>query len=472
MLKQGQIAETEITGYTADGQGVCRVDGCAVFVPNVVRGELCRVRVTHVGQHSAHGIAEEVLRASQHRIERACPYAKRCGGCRFWHMDYAEERSLKAQRVLDALRRIGGQAIETLPILGADGEFVPCESSQDPAQALPQELFGYRNKAQYQLAVRKGEPVCGFYRAGTHEVEPVTRCRILPEISDRAAQLVLHWAKAQNASVYDERTGKGLLRHVFVRVGVKSGQVMVCLVANGTKLPAQEQLVRLLQEGVEGLASVVLAVNKRPGNVILGDKYITLYGEDAIEDELCGLRFRLSPRSFYQVNHDQAERLYEKAVAAAGLTGTETVLDLYCGTGTITLVMARRAGRAIGVELVEQAIADAKENARRNGIENAAFFCADAGEAAKRLAQEGTRPDVIVVDPPRKGLSTDVIGAIAQMAPQRVVYVSCDPATLARDVKLLAERGYRLQSAEAVDMFPRTAHVETVVSLSQLKSEV
>ena len=503
MLQQGQIAETVITGYTSEGLGVCRIEGCTVFVPGAIRGERCEIRVTHVGKHSAHGKIESILAPSPHRIPRSCPAAKRCGGCQYWHMDYEAERQAKAQRVADALTRLGGVYLTELKLTGADGtarvypvaERVlnvdeptqsppPCHSEErsdeesinnnreilrcaqnDRGERLPEGVCGYRNKAQYQLGSEKGTPVAGFYRSGTHQLIPVSRCPILPEISDRAAAAVLRWAREGGVSVYDENTRRGLLRNLFVRVGFRSGQVMVCIVANGGTLPKQERLLQLLREQIPGLASVVLSVNQTPGNTILGEKFVTLYGKGYIEDTLCGLRFRLSPRSFYQVNPVQAERLYEKAVAAAELTGSETVLDLYCGTGTITLVMAKHAGRAIGVELVPQAIEDAKENARRNGVENAEFFCADAAEAAQRFAAAGTRPDVIVVDPPRKGLSPDVIDAIGTMAPQRVVYVSCDPATLARDVKLLSTRGYRLQSAEAVDMFPRTAHVESVVKL-------
>ena len=454
MLKVGQIEETVFTGYTAEGLGVCRIEGCAVFVPQAVCGERCRVRVTHVGKHSAHGKIEEILEKSPHRTPRACPYAKLCGGCQFWHLDYDEEQRLKAQRVLDALTRIGGAQLDAVPILGAES------------------CTGYRNKAQYPVQMQKGRLVAGFYREKTHEVVPVEHCLIQDPLADAARKAVTDWAEKYKVRAYDEKTRSGLLRHIFVRKGFATGQLMVCLTVNGDRLPHEDALVALLQKRVPGLCSVLLCENRSPGNSILSDKFRTLYGTDHIEDTLCSLRFRLSARSFYQVNHDQAERLYEKAVAAAQLTGNETVLDLYCGTGTITLVLARHAKRAVGVEIIPQAIEDAVDNARRNGIENAEFYCADAGEAAGRFAAEGTVPDVIVVDPPRKGVSPDVIDAIAAMAPPRVVYVSCDPATLARDVKLLCERGYRFVSAEAVDLFPRTAHVETVVSLSQRKSDV
>ena len=299
----------------------------------------------------------------------------------------------------------------------------------------------------------------------------VERCLILPECADCAKQAVLEWMRQFRVPAYDETQHSGLVRHIFVRHAEATGQVMVCIVANGARLPRENELVDALRDRVPGLRTVVLNTNLRRGNAVLGDETRTLWGDGFIEDVLCGLRFRISPRSFYQVNRAQAQVLYQKALDAAGLTGAETVLDLYCGTGTITLCLARRARQAIGVEVVDAAIEDGKKNAGRNGIENARFFCADAGQAALRLAAEGVAPDVIVVDPPRKGLSADVIEAIAAMSPERVVYVSCDPATLARDVKLLNAKGYALRHAEAVDLFPRCAHVETVVLLSHKKPD-
>ena len=450
MLKAGQLAETVISGYTSDGLGVCRIDGCAVFVPDVLRGERCVVRVTHASRNSAHGVVTQLLAPSERRIAPACPHAGTCGGCALWHMDYAEELSFKAQRVRDALTRLGGLPEMDIHITGADS----CE--------------GYRNKAQYPVQTVRGRLETGFYRRGSHTLVPVRRCRILPEVSDLACAAVTDWARASRVPAYDERTRKGLLRHVFVRVGMKSGQVMVCLVVNGERVPQPERLTRLLRERVPGLRSVQLNVNRRPDNVILGDRTLTLWGEDAIEDELCGNVFRLSARSFYQVNRAQAERLYEKAIELAALTGTQTVLDLYCGAGTITLALARRCKRAVGVEINDAAVEDARQNARRNGVTNAEFFRADAGEAARRFAEAGERPDVITVDPPRKGLSPDVIAAILQMSPERVVYVSCDPATLARDVKLLTAGGYQFQTAEAFDLFPRTSHIESVAALTRV----
>ena len=521
MLKVGQVEQVEITGYTSEGLGVCRVDGCAVFVPNAIRGEVCRIRLTHVSRNSAHGKIEQILERSAHRISRACAEARLCGGCQLHHMDYEEELNFKAQKVYDALTRLGGQRLSPAYQTTGNGQPVAAHISaphaaagsgrpaaahisaphaaagsgqQATEKAFPlggrcpslqtgadegtsddrpvpitgaEEINAYRNKAQYPVAVKNGRPAAGFYKNRTHDVVPVTRCAILPEVFDRARDTVIRWAEEDRVPVYDEHTGKGLLRHIYVRRGAVSGQVMVCVVANGEQLPRENRLVNALRRAVPGLASVILSVNRRDTNVVLGDCFRTLWGQEWIEDVLCGFTFRLSPRSFYQVNHDQAQRLYEKAVELADLHGTETVLDLYCGTGTITLALSRRAGKAVGVEVVPEAIEDAKENAARNGVSNVEFFCADASIAAARLCAEGRKPHVILVDPPRKGLAPEVIDAMAAMAPQRIVYVSCDPATLARDVKLLTEKGYALQSAEAFDLFPRTFHVETVVRLSR-----
>ena len=448
MLVKNEIYEAVICDYTAQGQGIAKIEGCAVFVPNAIVGERCRIRIEKVGKTWAAGKITELLEKSPHRINRECPVAKLCGGCDFWHLDYEEETRLKADRVRQALNRIGGEALEEVPILSAPT------------------CHGYRNKAQYPVSSKKGRAFAGFFRAGTHQVVENQRCLILPEETDTVKKLVIDYVNHYRISAYDEETHKGLLRHIYVRRGAVSGQVLVCLVVNGRKLPHAEDLIKRLQ-AVPGFTTLVLSVNTRPGNAVLGDEFITLHGPGYIEDTLCGLQFRLSPRSFYQVNHHQAQRLYEAAIAQAGITKDDLVLDLYCGVGTITLAMAKAAGKVIGVEVIQQAVRDAEDNARRNGIDNAEFFCGDAGKAALELEAKGIRPDVIVVDPPRKGLNADTIEALHRMSPRRIVYVSCDPATLARDVALLKERGYSLQSAQAADLFPRCAHVESIVCLTR-----
>ena len=448
MLKKNEIYEAMICDYTAEGQGVAKIDGWAVFVPNAVAGETCRIRIEKVGKTWASGKIVEILEKSPHRVNRQCPVAKLCGGCDFWHMDYEEETRLKGDRVRQALNRIGGEAIGELPILSAPT------------------CYSYRNKAQYPVSSHKGRVFAGFYKAGTHTVVENSRCLILPEEMDQVKKLVVDYVNHYRIPAYDETTHKGLLRHIYVRRGAVSGQVLVCLAVNGRKLPHTEDLIRRLQ-AVPGFTSLVLSVNTKRGNTILGEEFITLYGPGYIEDTLCGLNFRLSARSFYQVNHHQAQRLYEAAISQAQITKDDLVLDLYCGVGTITLAMAKAAGKVIGVEVVEQAVEDAKENAKRNGIENAEFFCGDAGKAALELESKGIRPDVVVVDPPRKGLNADTIEALHRMQPQRIVYVSCDPATLARDVALLKGRGFAVKNAMAADLFPRCAHIEAIVCLTK-----
>ena len=452
MLIKNQIYEAVICDYTAEGMGVAKIEGCAVFIPNAIVGEKVLVRIEKAQKTWAAGKMTEILERSPHRVNRECPVAKLCGGCDFHHMDYEEESRLKADRVRQALNRIGGENLDTMPILAAP----TCQ--------------GYRNKAQYPVSSHKGRLFAGFFKAGTHQVIENDRCLILPPEADQVKNIVIDHANRFRITAYDETAHQGLLRHIYVRRGAVSGQVLVCLAINGRKYPHGDELIESLK-AVPGFTTLVLSVNTKKGNTVLGDEFITIFGPGYIEDTLCGLTFRLSPRSFYQVNHHQAQRLYDAAISLAGITKVDTVLDLYCGVGTITLAMARAAGKVIGVEVIPQAVEDARENAKRNGIDNAEFFCGDAGQAALMLEKQGIKADVVVVDPPRKGLNADAIEALHRFAPRRIVYVSCDPATLARDVALLKERGYTLRSATAADLFPRCAHVESVVCLSREKAD-
>lgn len=446
-LKKNEICTVLVEGYSSEGLGVARHDGRVLFVHGGIAGETCDVHVMKVLKNTAFAKVKKLKTASSHRREPACPYFGKCGGCAYWHMDYEEELRAKGQKVRDALVRLGGQEPAQVPVLGS------------------REIVHYRNKAQYPVAP---PDKIGFYRARTHEVVPVDACLIQSPAAEQIAAAVGAWLRQFQIAVYNEHTGQGWLRHLYVRTA-QDGSALVCLVGTGGKVPKRQRLIDQIRAAWPRTVGIVLNVNPKPGNVILGDAYQTLWGQDFLLDTLCGKTFKLSVPSFYQVNREQAERLYGLAVEFAGLTGTETVLDLYCGTGTITLTLADHAGRVLGAEIVPEAIADAKENAARNGVANAEFFCADAGAAAARFAQEGVAPDVVVVDPPRKGLAGEVIDAVVSMAPARVVYVSCDPATLGRDVKLFAQKGYVLRRAAAVDMFPRTAHVETVVLMSKVK---
>ena len=444
-LEKGSIYTAVIDGYSSEGLGIARVNGAVVFVPHAVRGEEVDLRITKVMKTSCAGEIVKIHDPSPERMEPECPYAGKCGGCAYRHLTYPEELWAKRQRVQDALTRIGGLELTVEEILG----------TKNPEH--------YRNKSQYPVGA---DGSIGFFQARTHKVVPIRRCLIQTEAADRTAQAVGEWMRRYKISAYDETTGKGLVRHVCVRVNRK-GESLCCVVVNGNKVPREPELAAYVTAAVPHTVGVLLNSNTRRGNVVLGDKYRTLFGRNYLMDTLCGLEFKLSMPSFYQVNRDQAEVLYGKALEFAGLTGNETVLDLYCGIGTITLSLAKAAKRVIGAEIVPPAIRDAKENALRNHIENAEFFCGDAADIAAKLESDGLRPDVVTVDPPRKGLAPEVIASVAAMGPKKVVYVSCDPATLGRDVKIFREFGYEAKRAAAVDMFPGTAHVETVVLLSK-----
>ena len=448
-LEKNRIYRAHIDGYSSEGLGIARIDGQVVFVHGAVRGETCDVLVMKVLKNAAFGKIAALAEPSPARRQPDCPYYGRCGGCDFRHMSYEEELWAKRARVQDALTRIGGAEVTVEEILGAE------------------QPLHYRNKSIYPISPA-GE--VGFYRARSHQVVHVEHCLIQKPEADALAQAVRDYIARFQVEPYNEATGRGLLRHLYVRTSCR-GESLACLLVNGTRLPHEQELVDMLRAAAPGVCGVVLGENTRRGNAILGDRYRTLWGRDYLTDTLCGLELRLSVPSFYQVNHDQAQRLYEKALEYAGLTGRELAVDLYCGAGTITQVLARRARHVIGGEIVPEAIRDAEDSARRNGVENVEFLCGDASRLAAELRQRGLRPDVICVDPPRKGLAPDVVEAAASMTPGRIVYVSCDPATLARDVARFAPLGYCPVRACAVDLFPGTAHVETVCLLSKLQSK-
>lgn len=448
-LEKNRIYRAHIDGYSSEGLGIARIDGQVVFVHGAIRGETCDVLVMKVLKNAAFGKIAALVEPSPARRTPDCPYYGRCGGCNFRHMSYDEELWAKRARVQDALTRIGGAEVTVEEILGAE------------------QPLHYRNKSIYPISPA-GE--VGFYRARSHQVVDVEHCLIQKPEADALAQAVRDYIARFRVEPYNEATGRGLLRHLYVRTSCR-GESLACLLVNGSRLPHEQELVDMLRAAAPGVCGVVLGENTRRGNAILGDRYRTLWGRDYLTDTLCGLELRLSVPSFYQVNHDQAQRLYEKALEYAGLTGRELAVDLYCGAGTITQVLARRARHVIGGEIVPEAIRDAEDSARRNGVENVEFLCGDASRLAAELRQRGLRPDVICVDPPRKGLAPDVVEAAASMEPERIVYVSCDPATLARDAARFAPLGYRPVRACAVDLFPGTAHIETVCLLSKLQSK-
>ncbi len=452
-LKKNDRINLKIDSCSVNGSGVGRHNGMAIFVPATAVGDEITAHILKVKKSYAFAKVESVITPSADRIEPECPVYLKCGGCVFSHMTYEAESGLKAAHVAECFRRIGGVMPEFEPIIAAEST---CR---------------YRNKAQYPVAFENGEIRTGFYSPHSHRVVHCPDCLLQPEEFERILTVFSQHIKENGVSVYDETSHRGLLRHIYIRKGSASGEIMVCAVINGKKLPSEERLVDALLEKEKAIKSIVVNVNTKDTNVILGDKCRTLWGSDYITDILCGLKFRISPLSFYQVNRNQAEKLYNKAAEYAGLTGSETVMDLYCGAGTIGLSMAKNAKEIIGVEIVPEAVEDAKLNAEINGIGNARFICADAAQAAQMLKDEGVCPDVIILDPPRKGCSSDMIKTAAQMRPERIVYVSCDPATLARDCGIFAGLGYTAVKATPVDLFPRTGHCETVCLLFKLNAK-
>lgn len=446
VIVKNAVFEAKIEGYTAEGAGVCRVGGMAVFVPGTISGERCRVRIVKALKTYAFGRLEEVLTPSPHRVTPDCPHFPVCGGCDFRHMDYAEELRLKALRVHDALCRIGGFSLE-IP------EIVPAP-----------ETDGYRNKAQFPLREEAGHTVFGFFRSHSHQLVPLSSCALGQTEALALARAVCSWADENRVETYDENTHGGLLRHVYVRSGEGGHHLTVVTAARPA---AADTLPTYARAVCPTLCGVALNYNPEPGNRVLGTRCETLWGKGTLSDVLLGNTYRLSPLSFYQVNKVQAERLYTAAAELSGLDGTQDALDLYCGVGTITLTLAPRCRKIVGVEIIPDAVRDAQDNAARNGIKNVRFLCGDAGNAARALAEDGFMPEVIVCDPPRKGLDESCLSAIATLSPKRIVYVSCDCASLARDARLLGERGWKLETVRAFDLFPRTANVETVVLLSQ-----
>ena len=457
-LQKNQILTLRIERLSSDGSGVAHsADGEAVFVPGTAPGDEARVRIVKDCGRYAFGILDELLTPSPDRIPVDCPVAGPCGGCSLRHLDYAAELRAKQESVLDAFRRIGGLEVPVLDILPSP------------------EVDRYRNKVQFPVGVDKnGAPCIGFYAGRTHRIVPCPDCKLQPGVLNEIGNALCAFFAQQGIRPYDEQSGKGLVRHIFLRRGAHSGQIMVCLVCTRAKLPHAEQLCTALREQFPAISTILLNVNAKNTNVILGGENHILYGPGYIEDTLCGVPVRLGPLSFYQVNTLAAERLYGVAAQYAQLTPDDALLDLYCGMGTIGLSMADQCRELIGVEIVPEAIESAKANAVRMGETVAAksrFFCADAGQAATQLAAEGLHPDIVMLDPPRKGCDEATLSAVVRMAPRRVVYVSCNPATAARDAAWLEKNGYHAEKVQPVDLFPRTKHVEAVLLLTKLNVE-
>ena len=455
-LKKNDIIIGTIEAVSSEGNGICRAEnGEVVFVPNSAIGDVLKIRIVKKLKKYSFGKPEEIISPSSNRIAVDCPCFLQCGGCVYRHISYEAELNIKEKRVADAIERIGKITdVKTDNIVGS-----PIEER-------------YRNKAQYPVGIDKAEKIItGFYGLHSHRIVPCEDCMLQPKIFSEINKAIITFIENSKNDVYDENTHKGKLRHIYLRHGEKTGEIMVCLVVNGNGLKDETVLVKKLTEKFSEIKSIVINSNREKTNVILGKKNRVVFGNEYITDELLGVKFRISPHSFYQVNRRQAEELYSIAGEYANLTKDDVLLDLYCGTGTIGLTMAHKVKELIGVEIVEEAVKNAEINAQINGIDNSRFICGDAAFAAEKLRKEGIKPDVIIIDPPRKGCDEKLLNTINEMSPKRVVYVSCDPGTLARDLSILKSLGYNVQKITPVDMFPRTAHVETVVLLSKLNTK-
>lgn len=456
--KKDMELELLIEDMGTGGEGVGRQEGFIFFVKDAVLGDLVRVKVMKMKKNYGYARLLEVVGPSSYRTTPLCNFHRQCGGCQIQALDYAHQLKFKENKVRNNLTRIGG-----FDLSGETVAFHPIIGMEQP--------YYYRNKAQFPIGEDKdGKIITGFYAARTHNIISNRTCVLGTEINEKILDVVISFMEKNKISAYREKEGTGLVRHVLVRYGFATKEIMVCLVINGRHLPRQEELVQNLRT-IEGMTSIVLNVNEKNTNVILGEEIINLWGENFITDYIGTVKYQISPLSFYQVNPVQTRKLYETALKFAGLTGNETVWDLYCGIGTISLFLAQRANMVYGVEIVEDAIADARNNAKINGMENVEFFVGKAEEVLPEFYERkiAEKTDVIVVDPPRKGCDEKCLETIVKMQPERVVYVSCDSATLARDLKYLCQRGYELREVQPVDMFPQTVHVECVTLLQRVK---
>lgn len=454
-IKKNDIFTVQITDTGTEGEGIGKIAGFTLFVKDAVIGDTVQVKVMKAKKNYAYAKLEKVLVPSPFRVEPPCAFHRQCGGCQLQSLSYEKQLEFKQNKIRNNLVRIGGFEPEKI-----DACMEPIIGMEDP--------WHYRNKAQFPFGYDKeGNVVTGFYAGRTHTIIPNTDCALGVKENKEILEIILAYMKKYAVSAYEETTGKGLVRHVLIRKGFASGQIMVCLILNGKKLPEEQWLAEELWK-IPGMTSVSVNVNTERTNVIMGKKVRVLKGEEKIEDAIGDVVFRISPLSFYQVNPVQTRKLYGQALEYAGLTGEETVWDLYCGIGTISLFLAQKAKKVYGVEIVPEAIADAKENAVRNGITNAEFYVGKAEEVLPQMyEEEGVYADVIVVDPPRKGCDEKCLETMVRMRPERIVYVSCDSATLARDLRYLGEMGYEIGKWRGCDMFPGTGHVETVCLLTR-----
>ena len=447
-LKKNDEIKLHIEAMTSEGSAVSHFGGMAVFVRGAVPGDEIVAHIIKTSKSYAIAKVTDIISPSPSRITSDCSVSDKCGGCSFRDMTYEEELKYKKSRVADAIKRIGHLYVPIRDIIGAD------------------EVNHYRNKAQYPVFIRDGELQSGFYAYKSHRIIPCENCLLSQKEFDECLNAFSKWVKEANITSYDEKSGNGLLRHIYLRKAAATGEIMACAVINADALPQKELLIEELIK-TQGIKSICVNINKEASNVILGEKTEVIWGKETITDILLGKKFEISPNSFYQVNHDQCEKLYNKAIEYAGLKGEENLIDIYCGAGTIGLSMAENAKNVYGIEIVPSAVENAGRNAEINCIKNAEFFCADASNGAKELEKRGIKADVVVFDPPRKGCDRELLETVKRMNPKRIVYVSCDAATLARDLAILDDMGYKTVEATPVDMFPRTPHVECVALIER-----
>ena len=467
MYQKNQMIQVEITDMGTEGEGIGKIDGFTFFIKDALIGDVVEAKVMKAKKNYAYARLEKVVSPSSFRVEPKCFFSRSCGGCQLQAMDYAQQLAFKNRKVKNNMMRIGGFSEELLDAVMETPVGMGINGTESRILGgKKEEPFHYRNKAQFPFGYDKeGNIITGFYAGRTHSIIANTDCALGVKENQEILDVILDFMKKEGVSAYREETGAGLLRHVLIRKGFSTGQIMVCLVINGEKIPAVDKLIAGLSQ-IEGMTSISLSVNKERTNVIMGTDIRLLWGKERIEDTIGDLTFSISPLSFFQVNPVQTERIYKQALEYAGLQGEETVWDLYCGIGTISLFLAQKAKQVYGVEIIPQAIEDAKENAVRNGLTNAEFFVGKAEEVLPRKYEsEGIYADVIVVDPPRKGCDEDCLRTMVQMQPKRIVYVSCDSATLARDAKYLYDKGYELKKVRAFDNFPQSVHVETVIMM-------
>lgn len=453
MVEKNKEYILDIVGIGYEGEGIAKIEGFPIFIEGAIIGEKVKVLIVQAKKSYAYGKLLEVIEASEDRVEPPCKYFKRCGGCTIQHMNYKKQLEFKHERVKDCVSKLGGLSKDLVKFpIGMD---VP---------------YRYRNKVQLPVGLVDGKLSIGFYAPRSHNIIDMETCLIQDEVADKVASIVRAWMEKNSIKAGSVNGGfnkNGEIRHIVIRRGFTTNEVMVVIVSTKNTLTCKDELIEELKANVDGLKSVILNVNKEATNVILGEKCITLWGEDAITDYIGEFKFNISPKSFFQVNPKQTDILYHKALEYAALTGEETVFDAYCGTGTITLFLSQKAKKVYGVEVIESAIENAKANAKENNIENAEFLIGKAEEIIPNLVAEGVKPEVIVVDPPRKGCDIKLLDSIGEVQPERIVYVSCDPSTLSRDLKILTEKGYEVVEVQPVDMFPQTSHIESVVLLKR-----